>query len=182
MGKLLKELGKFLSTAIPEQLEQAWKEVEPFKDVGPTITKYIESMEEIKEAYCNYEVAQLLKEKGFDELCILKYNSDGIKVKAGQAIDEWSNTELEEDECSAPTHQMACAWVRKKYNLYICPKLACFCGGRKSDKEYYEWEDRVLKLTTNNQVHPQFAEIHKYYDTYEEAVEAGLKFVLTEVI
>lgn len=46
MGKLLEELRNFLSTATPEQLEQAWKEVEQFEDVGPTITEYIENMEE----------------------------------------------------------------------------------------------------------------------------------------
>lgn len=41
MGKLLEELRNFLSTATSEQLEQAWKEVEPFKDVGPTLDEFI---------------------------------------------------------------------------------------------------------------------------------------------
>lgn len=48
MGKLLEELRNFLSTATPEQLEQAWKEVEQFEDVGPTITEYIESVEKVE--------------------------------------------------------------------------------------------------------------------------------------
>ena len=43
MGKLLEELRNFLSTATPEQLEQAWKEVEQFKDVGPTLDEFIEN-------------------------------------------------------------------------------------------------------------------------------------------
>ena len=49
MGKLLEELRNFLSNATPEQLEQAWKEVEQFEDVGPTITEYIESAKNCSE-------------------------------------------------------------------------------------------------------------------------------------
>lgn len=62
MGKLLEELRNFLSTATPEQLEQAWKEVEQFKDVGPTITEFVSAalafdspigaLEEIKISNC----------------------------------------------------------------------------------------------------------------------------------
>lgn len=62
MGKLLDELRKFLSTATPEQIEQAWKEVEQFKDVGPTISEFVSAaltfdsligaIEEIKISNC----------------------------------------------------------------------------------------------------------------------------------
>lgn len=41
----------------------------------------------IKEDYVSFGVAKLLKEKGFDELCIFKYNSEGVRMKAGVAID-----------------------------------------------------------------------------------------------
>ena len=52
MGKLLEDLKHFLSMATSEQLEQAWKEVEPFKDVGPTMTEYIDNMKEMENFVC----------------------------------------------------------------------------------------------------------------------------------
>ena len=133
-------------------------------------------MEEIKEAYCSKEVCELLRENGFDieiPTYIDKYGNIGYG-----SYWNWNQSSI---NYSCPTHQMACAWVMRKYNLYICPKLATFWSGKKCDREYHKWEDRVLNLTTGNQVHPQFAEIHKYYDAYEEAVDAALKFVLTNM-
>lgn len=41
MGKLLEELKRFIATATPEELERAWKEVEQFKDVGPTVSEFV---------------------------------------------------------------------------------------------------------------------------------------------
>lgn len=128
----------------------------------------------IQEDYCSYELSQLLKEKGFKGVCEYAYSNKGnyFKVDRGN---------FDEVYCLRPTHQMACAWLRKNYNLHVCPKLVCFRGAKKYDKEYYKWEDRVLRLPTNNQVHPQFM-VHEYYNTYEEAVEAALKYSLENLI
>ena len=70
----------------------------------------------MKEAYCSYEVSKLLKEKGFDEYCDNYYD---------QSSDEPQQLTLDEmyysyDEfIKAPTHQMACAWLREKgYHIY----------------------------------------------------------------
>ena len=124
----------------------------------------------VKEAYVSYEVAKLLKKKGFDELCIFKYNSDGIKVKAGQAIDEWSNTELEEGECSAPTHQMVMSWLRGVHNI----KVNIWYSNPNYAIEYFEpnTQTRVGK----------FVFIGDGYPSYEEATEAALKYVLENLI
>ena len=129
----------------------------------------------MKEDYVSFEVAKLLKEKGFNESCDNYYD---------QSSDEPQQLTLDEmyysyDEfIKAPTHQMACKWLRKEHNLYVSPKYRCFCGSKKNDKPYYKWEDRVLKLPSNNQIHPQIYGIHEYYETYEEAVEAALKYSL----
>lgn len=132
---------------------------------------------EIEEAYCSKEVCELLREKGFD-IEIPTHRDKYGRFGYGSPWN-WNKSSL---SCSCPTHQMACAWVRKKYNLYICPRLCTFWSGKKRDKEYHKWEDRVLNLTSGNQVHPQFAELHKYYDAYEEAVEAALMYTLTNLI
>ena len=41
----------------------------------------------IKEAYCSFEVAKLLKEKGFDEVCDLYYPKEGGDIE-GLSLDE----------------------------------------------------------------------------------------------
>lgn len=49
MGKLLDELRNFLRTASKEEIDEAWKEVEQFKDVGPTVTEFVESQKQMLE-------------------------------------------------------------------------------------------------------------------------------------
>ena len=41
MGKLYEEFRKFLDTATPEQLENARKRAELYKDVGPSVLEYV---------------------------------------------------------------------------------------------------------------------------------------------
>jgi hypothetical protein len=78
--------------------------------------------------------------------------------------------------------QMAMAWLREEHNIYVCPKLRCFRGSKKNDKPYFEWEDSVLRLPSSNQLHPHALEICKHYQTYEQAVEAALLYVLQNLI
>lgn len=133
----------------------------------------------IQEAFCSFEIAKLLKEKGFDELCIFKYNSEGIKVKAGKAIDEWSNTELEENECSAPTHQRAMRWLREVHNKH------CDVGYDIDLRWFFQIID--LKETVEYD-YPETKYYHYHtanesgFNSYEEAVEAALKYVLENLI
>lgn len=128
----------------------------------------------ITEDYVSFEVAKLLKEKGFDELCIFKYSSEGVRMKAGVAIDEWQNSELDDDECSCPSQSMAMKWLREVHNIFIViephmydyineKNLSCIASLWQGDN-YYE------KITS------------KDYPAYEEAVEAALKYSLENFI
>ena len=47
MRKLLEELKKFIATATPKELDQAWKKVEQFKDVGPTVKDFCEQYKKV---------------------------------------------------------------------------------------------------------------------------------------
>ena len=123
----------------------------------------------LKEDYCSYEVAKLLKKKGFDELCIFKYNNEGIRIKAGVAIDEWQNSELDDNECSAPTHQMAMKWLRKKGIHMSLDTVISSSGNIYFNIDTYS-EDSGWN-------HPV-----DFYDSYEEAVEAALKYSLENLI
>lgn len=129
----------------------------------------------VREAYCSQKISKLLKEKGFDELCMFKYNADGTRVKAGVAIDEWTNSELEEDECSAPTHQRAMAWLREQHRVLI--SIDAYHA------DHYEglidsFEIDIIKNASRIIVPHEIA-IHNEYD---DAVEMALYFALTKLI
>ncbi len=53
MGKLYDSLKKFLDNATQEELDQAWKEVEQWKDVGPTVDEYIENAKKMRQELCS---------------------------------------------------------------------------------------------------------------------------------
>jgi len=140
---------------------------------------------EITEDYVSFEVAKLLKEKGFyqdffNEITPV-WKLNGNKEELAFYGDDNYPCEWEE-WYSAPTLHMACKWLRKEHNLYVSPTYRCFCGSKKNDKPYYKWEDRVLILPSGNQVHPQIYGIHEYYETYEGAIEAACLYVLKNLI
>ena len=124
----------------------------------------------ITEDYVSYEVAKLLKEKGFEGICDYAYSNKGNYF-------EVDRSNFDEVYCLRPTLQMAMKWLREK-GIYICPKLCCFCGSKKKDRPYSLWEPRVIRLPSNNIIYPQPMEMCKHYKTYEDAVEAALKYTL----
>lgn len=69
----------------------------------------------ITEDYVSFEIAKLLKEKGFNELCLKQYYNNG----------ELSNVSIEakyntiDNQVSAPTLQMVMKWLRKVHNIHI---------------------------------------------------------------
>ena len=71
----------------------------------------------IKEAYCSYEVSKLLKEKGFDEECFGAYTETNHNITMFTGLIK--NSEYGNAMYTAPTHQMACAWLREKHNILI---------------------------------------------------------------
>ena len=124
------------------------------------------------EDFCSFDVAQLLKEKGFDELCIFKYNSEGVRMKAGVAIDEWQNFELDDNEYSCPSQAMAMKWLRENHNIFI--QISAVLQDQPFGLHY----------------RPSIQDYHAYarhdnfneYVTYEEAVEAALKYALENLL
>jgi len=73
----------------------------------------------ITEDYVSFEVAKLLKEKGFDEPCHALYHNGEDKIFFGLDVDSYHNTVLNMDCYACPTLQMAMKWLREKYNLHI---------------------------------------------------------------
>ena len=117
----------------------------------------------ITEDYCSFEVAKLLKEKGFDEECISYYVDDEPNDIKYSFLAE-TNSTWEYRCCSAPTHQMAVKWLREK-DIRICPDYS------DVDGKWFTMIGTKKKRTYSG-----------YYDTYEEAIEVALKYSLENLI
>ena len=125
----------------------------------------------IKEAYCSKEVSKLLKEKGFNEPCFYYYK-DGVLMFSPFLK---GRNSYQTNTYSAPTHQMAIAWLREVHNI-------CITIYPDKEKGYeavlYDIENDVEIILQSFGVYG----IHIYKEIYEEAVEAALKYVLENLI
>lgn len=115
----------------------------------------------IKEDYCSFEVAKLLKEKGFDESCYTCY----VEKEISHYDYSSTNYELIDGVISCPTIQMAMKWLREVHNIDICvfPYQFDYIG--------YSYEVKIYK---NKGMHFRITDSK----TYEEAVEVALKYTL----
>ena len=126
----------------------------------------------IEERYCSFEIAKLLREKGFTYDGRLWYDKYGIIT--------YVNTFLL-DASPYVTHQMACDWLMTK-GIYICPKYCCFQGSKKNDKPYFKWEPTILSLSSSFPLYPQPLDRCEHFDTFGEAVDFSIKYSLENLI
>jgi len=124
----------------------------------------------ITEDYVSFEIAKLLKEKGFMEGAIIKFFASGYDSK-GNILDI-RDTELK--DYPRPTLQMAMKWLREVHNKHICsfPVVTDDDGIMG-----YWWEDCIITDRRYNSV-----KTGKLYNSPEEAYEAAIKYCLTNLI
>ena len=133
----------------------------------------------ITEDYCSYEVAKLLKEKGFDEKCRNSYNLEGKFYIHTQ----W-HYPITTTGYVAPTHQMAMKWLREVHHIEIYITFGFpFIDGKQQYK--YFWS--VIRVCDNHLEYPMDDPNSAFYteemaDSYEEAVKAALKYSLENLI
>ena len=125
----------------------------------------------ITEDYVSFETAKLLKEKGFDEGVLFTINREGFQQYPKNLEFEYlHNSEVSADEYAAPTLQMAMKWLREKYNIHIEPRYFPM-------PNIYRYVIIHSPATFENiDSHPQ------YFNTYEEACEAAIKYCLENLI
>lgn len=119
----------------------------------------------IQEDYVSFEVAKPLKEKGFSERSYGAYNLQG-EFQEGHG--EWNKTSI---YYAAPTHQMAMKWLREVHNIVIN------IGWGEVFEDKFQWWCIILSLKDGSILRES-----EYYATYEDAVEAALKYCLENLI
>ena len=110
----------------------------------------------IEEEYISFETAKLAKEKGLDILCDIGYYIDSGVVD--YIRDDYKNMFY-----PRPTQSLLARWLRGKYNknVYVVMSIT---------EKYIFWVldiHSLVKVKTTD-----------LYDTYEEAMEAGLQEAL----
>ena len=132
-------------------------------------------MATITEDYCSYEVAKMLKEKGFlkeEDLKITQNLSFYDNIGLHHNLNKWYDSLIQDkiDFVVAPTHQMAKKWLREEHNLYV----EIFVTWR--DKiPHYQW--RINNLITQDTIVDT-----PCLEKPEEAAEAAIKYSLENLI
>ena len=136
----------------------------------------------------SFETAMLLKEKGFNEPCCRFYEDNELRelnyyqgngagfVRNNSSIDD--RLYCEEMQCTAPTQSLAQKWLREVH--YIT-----FNANPHSDNE------KIIYVVTikviSNKKHVDFNVMMNtsrkaiMFKTYEDAIEAGLKYCLKSI-
>lgn len=184
-------LKKHFEETPQKELDKEWKEIESLNDIGPDVLEYANKINEtkkknrtmIKERYCSYEVARLLKEKGFDEECHHIYV--GVTLVWTNTIygkDAMSDNEIPDadtDVITAPTHQMAMEWLREKYKIAINIRITC----EKTISYAFDiWDFEIIHPNKFVGGTIDLREQQFSFKSYEDAVEAALKYVLENLI
>lgn len=131
----------------------------------------------IREAYVSFEVAKLLKEKGFNEATNRHYNAqyDEIRTVSDTFMTYWNNEEhmkvlMMEGALAIPTHQMAIAWLRTKHIIIVV------------QPEYFNADAICSYWGVDIWADDNYEKLQGDFPIYEEAVEAALKYSLENLI
>ena len=141
----------------------------------------------ITEDYVSYEVAKLLKDKGFPQTRILgDFITNMIyKVKTNESgkhslLLQYPDRRYNKDRyIAAPTYQMAMKWLRKKHNLSID---VCTIQGREVSYMFNIWD--FSSIHDNKFIGGTFDLREQLYDfkAPEEAAETAIKYCLENLI
>ena len=124
----------------------------------------------ITEDYVSFELAKLLKEKGFEGKC----NNSAQEMTAHYS-DEWNCSFTETTDI--PTLQMAMKWLREVHKIGVFPSTYAFMVGENgSAKPVYG--TAIINLETYKLMTYDLMPM----PTYEEATEAAIKYCLENLI
>ena len=127
-------------------------------------------MATITEDYCDFETAKLLKEKGFDQNCATYYLDGQVwRHYHGEVIPKGKQI------YAALTQAIAMKWLREVHNIYIF----VYSFNRElpiTENTFYTCDVATTKDS------PMRGHLRGIWKTYEETVEAAIKYVLENLI
>ena len=131
----------------------------------------------LKESYVSFDTAKLLKEVGFEA------NLKTIYVE--EEKDEWafwdsgakrSDYNYFDDTIACPTQALAARWLREAHGIHVSSNIFMDSANDADGKTVDEWTFWSYNLFDNSG--RIIEESDDRYDSYEEALEAGLKRAL----
>jgi len=128
-------------------------------------------MKQITEDYVTFEIATLLKEKGFDIPCRSYYNNNNylsFEHPKGFVL-------VDSVYLLRPTHQMALKWLKKIHGIYITSEPDI------NDKHCFYPAIYAMKEESWDVLYIEELE-HLRFDEPEQAIEASLKYTLKNLI
>lgn len=117
----------------------------------------------IEESYVSFDTAKLLKEAGFDVPCFNQYTERGTIWHC----DCPENFNKSQCVTSCPTQALAARWLREVHHINV---YACFDYEEFDEKKWFFTREHTM-VTDDSAVYCDVIN----YDSYEEALEAGLK-------
>ncbi len=147
----------------------------------------------ITEDFVSFEVAKLLKEKGFDVPCLAHwFIGTDRNFSISNTPRNWNEIKTNLDWLSRPTLQMAMKWLREVHNIHCDIHLSFSEDPKNYPSGYYIYilntkDGNTVENPGNNisEIHPLYKDkscTPRNYHTYEDAVEAALKYALENLI
>ena len=129
-------------------------------------------MATITEDYVSFEVAKLLKEKGFDQNCATYYLDGQVwRHYYGEVIPKGKKI------YAVPTQAMAMKWLREVHKIGIFPSTYTFTIGYGTE-ERHPYGTAIINLVNyeliTDDIMPR--------NSYEEACEAAIRYCLEHLI
>lgn len=123
------------------------------------------------EEICTYEVAMLAKEKGFDEPTLYAYDEESRRLaRMRYCVKRNSRTEGL-ITLAAPTQSLLQKWLREEKGYYVYPYY---------DNNEFKWTYSIREKTGDMWI--LLVGETPNFDVFEEAMEAGLKYALKNLI
>lgn len=117
----------------------------------------------IEEQFVSFDTAKMLKEAGFDLPCTSQY-TEGMGV---WNVEYPYNFNEDDFGYSRPTQALAARWLREVHSIMVIPFF---------DDDMEQWYYVIDGVTKESGI--ECVQSASDYDSYEEALEAGLKHCL----
>lgn len=141
----------------------------------------------IQEEYVSYEVAKLLSKRGFQmnpDTSYWKIDSNDIKYwvsRIGAYTNDPNNKTaffIPKDSYPCPTQQMAMRLLREVHKVHIIAEPCLGLDDESENLDFNRWFWTILKEEGEYKPIRRIDE----YSTYEDAVEAAIKYCLENFI